>query len=153
MRCLSAVKRALTDTGLPAHTLQLEVTETASLSRDTTSGTKLEELSALGVGIAIDDFGTGFSNLAYLRTLPIDVLKLAGLFIENLGGKLHARLADQQIARAIIDLAHTLGLTVTAEQVDNPGQAARLRALNCDAAQGWHFSKPLSPKEFRAALH
>ena len=113
---------------------------------------RLQELSALGVGIAIDDFGTGFSSLAYLRTLPVDVVKLPGVFIENFGGTLHRRLADEQIARAMIDLAHTLGLTVTAEQVKTAGQAARLRALGCDAAQGWHFAKPLPPDNIRAAL-
>ncbi|HUH68906.1 MAG TPA: EAL domain-containing protein, partial [Mycobacterium sp.] len=89
---------------------------------------------------------------AYLRTLPIDVVKLAGEFIENIDGNLHDRLADEQIARAMIDLAHTLGLTVTAEQVETPGQAARLRALGCDAAQGWYFAKPLPPDKIATAL-
>ena len=113
---------------------------------------RLQELAALGVGMAIDDFGTGFSSLAYLRTLPVAVVKLDGLFIKNLGGNIHDRLADEQIARAIIDLAHTLGLTVIAEQVETAGQAARLRVLGCDAAQGWHFAKPLSGDRISAAL-
>ena len=148
---LPLVKSVLADTSLPAQALQLEITENAHLSSET-SVARLEELSALGIGIAIDDFGTGFSSLAYLRTLPVDVVKLAGVFIENLGGTLHRRLADEQIARAMIDLAHTLGLTVTAEEVETAGQAARLRALGCDAAQGWHFAKPLPPDKIRAAL-
>ena len=80
------------------------------------------------------------------------MVKLAGVFIENLGGTLHRRLADEQIARAMIDLAHTLGLTVTAEEVETAAQAARLRALGCDAAQGWHFAKPLPPDKIRAAF-
>jgi EAL domain-containing protein (putative c-di-GMP-specific phosphodiesterase class I) len=103
----------------------------------------------MGVSIAIDDFGTGFSSLAYLRDLPIDVVKLAGEFIKNLGGNIQGRLADEQITRAMIDLAHTLGLTVTAEQVETASQAARLRALNCDSAQGWHFAKPMPPELFK----
>ena len=149
---LPLVESVLADTGLPAHALQLEITENASLRTPETSVTKLQELSALGVGIAIDDFGTGFSSLAYLRTLPIHVVKLAGEFIENLGGTIHGRLADEQITRAMIDLAHTLGLTVIAEQVETASQAARLRALGCDAAQGWHFAKPLSGDIICAAL-
>ena len=73
----------LADTSLPAQALQLEITENAHLSSET-SVARVEELSALGIGIAIDDFGTGFSSLAYLRTLPVDVVKLAAVFIENL---------------------------------------------------------------------
>lgn len=147
------VERVLADTGLPAGALQLEITETTSLNKETTSGTRLQELSDLGVRIAIDDFGTGFSNLAYLHTLPLDVVKLAGELIANLGSDIHDRLADEHIARAIIDLAHTLGLTVTAKQVDTPNQAARLRTLGCDTAQGWHFAKPLPLKKICTAPH
>ena len=77
----------------------------------------------------------------------MDVVKLAGEFIKNLGGNIHGRLADEQITRAMIDLAHTLGLSVTAEQVETASQAARLRAFGCDAAQGWHFAKPMPADE------
>ena len=126
---LPLVKSVLADTDLPSHALQLEFTENTNLRTPATSVIRLQELAALGVGMAIDDFGTGFSSLAYLRTLPVAVVKLDGLFIKNLGGNLHDRLADEQIARAIIDLAHTLGLTVIAEQVETAGQAARLRVL------------------------
>ena len=149
---LPMVERVLADTGLPAHALQLEITESANLTTFEASAARLHEVSALGAGIAIDDFGTGFSSLAYLRTLPIDVVKLAGEFIENIDDNLHDRLADEQIARAMIDLAHTLGLTVTAEQVETPGQAARLRAMGGDAAQGWYFAKPLPPDKIATAL-
>ncbi|OBI91102.1 GGDEF domain-containing protein [Mycobacterium asiaticum DSM 44297] len=146
---LSVVKNALHNNGLPPHALQLELTENAVLGKDETSVRRMQQLSAMGVSIAIDDFGTGFSSLAYLRDLPVDVVKLAGEFINNLGGNIHGRLADEQITRAMIDLAHTLGLTVTAEQVETPSQAARLRALGCDSAQGWHFGKPVAPELFR----
>ena len=144
---LPMVERVLADTGLPAHALQLELTENASLNIDEVSITRLQELSALGVGIAIDDFGTGFSSLAYLRNLPVDMVKLAGEFIENLGGDIHGRLADEQITRAMIDLAFQLGITVCAKRVETPCQAARLRDFGCDAAQGWHFAKAL-PADF-----
>ncbi len=144
---LSMVERVLGETGLPAHALRLELTENASLSIDEASITRLQELSALGVGIAIDDFGTGFSSLAYLRNLPVDMVKLAGEFIENLGGDIRGRLADEQITRAMIDLAFKLGIIVCAKRVETPGQAARLRDFGCDAAQGWHFAKAL-PADF-----
>lgn len=144
---VSVIKNALFAADLPPHSLQLELTENAILGKDETSINRLQQLSAMGVAIAIDDFGTGFSSLAYLRSLPADVVKLAGEFIKNLGGNIHGRLADEQITRAMIDLAHTLGLSVTAEQVETASQAARLRALGCDAAQGWHFAKPMPADE------
>lgn len=148
---ISVLKNALFSAGLPPHALQLELTENAILGKDETSVTRLQQLSAMGVPIAIDDFGTGFSSLADLRNLPIDVVKLAGEFIKNLGGNIHGRLADEQITRAMIDLAHTLGLSVTAEQVETPSQAARLRAMDCDAAQGWHFARPMPAEKLKRA--
>ncbi len=131
-------------TGLPPDRLQLEITESAVMSTADSCITALRELCELGVRIAIDDFGTGYSNLAYLRTLPVCELKVAGDFVEGLrhgpddpvGG------ADEQILSTLVTLAHTLGLTVTAEGVETPEQADRLRALGCDAAQGWHFGRP-----------
>ena len=149
---LPLLNRVLAETGLPPYALQFELTETQELTTSEIALSRLNELSALGVSIAIDDFGTGFSSLAYLLKLPIHEVKLAAPFIKNLGSNLHVRLADEQIVRAIIHLAHTLGLTITAEQVENPSQAARLRTLGCDAAQGWHFAKPLPPHKFRTAL-
>jgi diguanylate cyclase (GGDEF)-like protein len=146
---ISVVKNALLNANLPPHALQLELLENAVLGKDELSLGRLQQLSAMGVAIAIDDFGTGFSSLAYLRNLPVDVVKLAGEFIKNLGGNIQDRLADEQITRAMIDLAHTLGLTVTAEQVETASQAARLRALGCDDAQGWHFAKPVSAELFK----
>lgn len=149
---LPLIKSVLADTGLPAHALQLELTENISLNTSETSVTALQKLSVLGARIALDDFGTGFSNLTYLRTLPIHVVKLDGEFIQNLDDSLHRGPADEQITKAVIDLAHTLGLAVIAEQVETPSQAARLLALGCDAAQGWHFAKPQPANKIREAL-
>lgn len=143
------VEGVLGETGLPAHALQLELAEDARLSRDEKAVTRLQELSALGVGIAIDDFGIGFSSLAYLPRLPVDVVKLGGKFIECLDGDIQARLANEQITRAMIDLGDKLGITVTAKLVETPSQAARLRAFGCKAAQGWHFAKALPVDFFR----
>ncbi|OSC41181.1 EAL domain-containing protein [Mycobacterium decipiens] len=146
---LPLVESVLAETGLPAHALQLELAEDARLTRDEKSVTRLQELSALGVGIAIDDFGIGFSSLAYLPSLPVDVVKLAGKFIESLDGNIQARLANEQITRAMIDLADKLGITVTAKLVETPSQAARLRAFGCEAAQGWHFARALPVSFFK----
>lgn len=146
---IAVVKNALRNADLPPHALQLELTENAVLGKDKASVRRLRHLSAMGVSIAIDDFGTGFSSLAYLRDLPVNEVKLAGEFIKNLGGNIRGRLVGEQITRATIELAHTLGVTVTAEQVESASQAARLCALNCDAAQGWHFAKPMPPELFK----
>jgi len=92
--------------------------------------------------VAIDDFVTGYSNLACLRKLPVQTLKLAASFIEGLREPDHDDNADEEIISAVIRLAHALGLTVTAEGIETQAQADRLRALNCDTGQGWLFSRP-----------
>jgi diguanylate cyclase (GGDEF)-like protein/PAS domain S-box-containing protein len=139
------VARILEETGWPAHALQLELTESDLMG---TTGEPLQALRALadmGIRIAIDDFGTGYSNLAYLRALPVHALKLAGPFV-NGGGK-HAAdggdgtdEVDVEVLALLIDLAHTLGLSVTAEVVETPIQLERLRKLGCDTGQGWYFA-------------
>jgi diguanylate cyclase (GGDEF)-like protein/PAS domain S-box-containing protein len=140
------VARVLSDTGLPADLLQLELTESAVMPTAGEPVHSLRGLAATGVRIAIDDFGTGYSNLAYLRRLPIHALKLAGPFIEGLrsGGVVDsASLADERIVDALVRLAHALGLTVTAEAVETTEQAELLRALGCDSGQGLLFGAPV----------
>lgn len=141
---VTVVQRALAESGVSAKALQLELTEHAGICSDQTVVLRLRELSALGVGIAIDDFGCTLSNLTGLPKLPVSVIKLSGEFIQNLGNEIPGRTADEHIVHATIDLAHRLGLTVTAEQVENHVQATRLRELGCDAAQGWHFVAALA---------
>jgi diguanylate cyclase (GGDEF)-like protein/PAS domain S-box-containing protein len=134
------VTRALTESGLPPHRLQLEVTEHAVMTADPTGpAAVLHKLAELGVRIAIDDFGTGYSNLAYLRRLPVHDLKVAGVFIDNLRDP---DPADLHLVTTLIHLAHGLGLTVTAEAVETADQARRLRELGADTGQGWHFGRP-----------
>jgi EAL domain-containing protein (putative c-di-GMP-specific phosphodiesterase class I) len=136
------VQSALAGAGLDPSMLQLELTETAAMA---TAGAPLQALRQLvdsGVRVAIDDFGTGYSNLAYLSTLPVHVLKLAGPFIARLRDPGLPGGIDERIVDALIRLAHALGLTVTAEGVETPGQANRLRALGCDAVQGFYFARP-----------
>lgn len=144
------VKNALTGNGLPASALQLELGHDTSLGKDAAALIALQELSALGVGIAIDDFGTGFSSFANLPNLPVGVVKLAGKLVENIGGSIRDRAADEQITRAMIQLGRGLGLTVTAKHVETPRQLDRLHAFGCNNAQGWHFAQPLPASSFLA---
>ena len=112
----------------------------------------LRTLDAMGVRIAIDDFGTGYSNLAYLRHLPVKELKIAGSFVEGLQGSDRADPVDAQIVATLVTLAHALGLTVTAEGVETPVQAERLRRIGCDSGQGWLFAKPGKPDNIARLL-
>ena len=139
----------LAETGLPPCRLQLELTESAVMGTTDAALATLHQLSDLGVRIAIDDFGTGYSNLAYLRRLPVHELKIAGSFVEGLRSPRDP--VDERIVDTVVGLAHTLGLTVTAEGVETAAQAGRLRTIGCDAAQGWYFG-PAGPPQAIAAL-
>ena len=133
------VRAVLARSGLPPHALHLELTESAVLGDAPGPLDVLGDLSGAGIRLAIDDFGTGYSNLAHLGRLPVSELKLAGSFLDA------TPLDDQatrKIVPAVISLAHSLGLTVTAEGVETAEQADRLRELSCDEAQGWYFAAP-----------
>ncbi|AUG77392.1 histidine kinase [Kitasatospora sp. MMS16-BH015] len=154
------VAEVLERTGLPPRLLQLELTESAVLGPGGRPVQALQALADMGIRIAIDDFGTGYSNLAYLSRLPVHVLKLDGSFVEGFrdpvpGGRPDGRFrradADEQIVGAMVQLAHALGLTVTAEGIENAAQAERLRQTGCDTAQGWYFARP-GPAEAVAAM-
>jgi EAL domain-containing protein (putative c-di-GMP-specific phosphodiesterase class I) len=117
----------------------------------------LQALSDMGVRIAIDDFGTGYSNLAYLSRLPVKVLKLDGSFVrgfqyEEAPKGVPPNPADEVIVEAMIQLAHRLGLTVTAECVETSAQASRLRRIGCDTGQGWLYSRPVPPDRISELL-
>jgi diguanylate cyclase len=142
------VTAILDRTGLPPERLQLEITESALMSSADEPVRALRALADLGIRVAIDDFGTGYSNLSYLRNLPVCELKLAGSFVEGLRSPAQdaGRATDERILTTLVSLAHTLGLTVTAEGVETAAQAERLRLLGCDAAQGWHFGRPGPPE-------
>ena len=96
-------------------------------------------MRALGIRIALDDFGTGYSSLGQLRQLPIDMLKIAKTFVDDLDG----RGENSAFASAILALGLTLQMTTIAEGVEHPWQAAELRRLGCDLAQGYHFARPM----------
>jgi len=138
------VRGLLQRTGLPPERLQLEITESTMMSTTEEPVRALRVLADLGVRIAIDDFGTGYSNLAYLRDLPVTELKVAGEFVAGLRAPAAepASRTDERILASLVSLAHALDLTVTAEGVETAGQADRLRAIGCDAGQGWHFGRP-----------
>ncbi|MEU3746205.1 MULTISPECIES: putative bifunctional diguanylate cyclase/phosphodiesterase [Streptomyces] len=135
----------LAETGLAPHLLQLELTESAVMGSAGRPLQALKALSDMGVRIAIDDFGTGYSNLAYLSRLPVSVLKLDGSFVRGFQDEEHPNPADELIVEALVQLAHRLGLTVTAECVETSGQAARLRRIGCDTGQGWLYSRAVAP--------
>lgn len=135
----------LAETGLAPHLLQLELTESAVMGSAGRPLQALQALSDMGVRIAIDDFGTGYSNLAYLSRLPVSVLKLDGSFVRGFQDEAHANPADELIVEALVQLAHRLGLTVTAECVETSGQATRLRRIGCDTGQGWLYSRAVTP--------
>lgn len=146
------VAEILAETGLPAHLLQLELTESAVMGSAGRPLQALQALSDMGVHIAIDDFGTGYSNLAYLSRLPVSVLKLDGTFVRGFQDEAHANPADETIVQALVELAHRLGLTVTAECVETSGQASRLRRIGCDTGQGWLYSRAVGPDRIAEML-
>ncbi|WP_234426365.1 putative bifunctional diguanylate cyclase/phosphodiesterase [Streptomyces kebangsaanensis] len=152
------VAEVLAETGLAPHLLQLELTESAVMGSAGRPLQALRALSDMGVHIAIDDFGTGYSNLAYLSRLPVSALKLDGSFVrgfqhEERGGTAgRPSPADEVIVEAMVQLAHRLGLTVTAECVETCDQASRLRRIGCDTGQGWLYSRPVSPDRISELL-
>lgn len=142
------VVRVLAETGLPAHMLELELTE-SMLVHDTERvlGT-LEALKEIGVSLSIDDFGTGYSSLSYLKTFPLDYLKIDRSFVTDLPDDSNGG----AIVRAIIDMAHTMGMKVIAEGVETREQLDFLLEHDCDEMQGYYFSKPLPPVELTKLL-
>jgi diguanylate cyclase (GGDEF)-like protein/PAS domain S-box-containing protein len=140
---LRAVQHALEQSGLPAERLELEITESVLMQDDEANLAILHQLRALGVRIALDDFGTGYSSLGYLLRFPFDKIKIDRSFITGLPDKEQSK----AIVRAIIGLGQTLGITIVAEGVENPGQANALCSKGCQEAQGYLFSRPVPPQE------
>lgn len=134
------IANILSETGLPPHALELELTESTVMKSPEEARVVLKNLKALGLKISIDDFGTGFSSLSYLRHFPIDTLKIDKSFIVNLDSD-HA---NAMIAKAVISLAHNLKLQVVAEGVENSDQMEFLNKEKCNFAQGYFISRPLS---------
>ena len=144
----SEVAGALEASRLPAHCLELEITESASMRSPEHTVLLLLKLKAMGIGIAIDDFGTGYSNLSYLKRFPVDRLKLDRSFVSDITGNPE----DSALAHAIIGMAHSLNLAVVAEGVETPEQVSQLSKYGCDEMQGYYFSPPVDPGEFLEML-
>ncbi len=137
------VRRCLDVDGLDPSRLRIEVTESVIMHADDPGPmAALRTLADLGVRIVMDDFGTGYSNLAALRRFPLHELKLAGTFLKGLGPDGAGDAVDIKILATLVDLAHSLGLVVTAEGVETEAQDARVRAIGCDVAQGWLYALP-----------
>lgn len=132
--------------GVAASAFCLEITESAIMDDPLRAEAMLNRLSEQGFKLSIDDFGTGYSSLAYLKRLPVDELKIDKSFVMGM----EAGEDDAMIVRSTIDLAHNLGLTVVAEGVETAAILERLRALNCDEAQGYHIARPLPVDDFLA---
>jgi diguanylate cyclase (GGDEF)-like protein len=135
----ATLHKALSDHGMPAHHLTLEITESLLLGQDSVTEQRLREIRALGVKIAIDDFGTGYSSLAYLQRLPFDCLKIDQSFVRNLSKSTQ----DEAIVTAVLRMAEGLGVRAIAEGVETEAEAQRLRDLGCLQAQGYHFGRPM----------
>jgi EAL domain-containing protein (putative c-di-GMP-specific phosphodiesterase class I) len=138
----------LRENRLDGRQLELEVTERVLMTGVTENVATLKAIGELGVRFAIDDFGTGYSSLAYLRSLPIDKVKIDRSFLRAID----SQAADEAIVRAITALATTLGISVAAEGVENPAQLERLLALGCEEWQGHYFSAPLDAAGFEELL-
>lgn len=132
--------------GIPTHRLTLEVTESGLMTDFESARVQLNALSQEGVEVAIDDFGTGQSSLAYLKSLPINTLKIDRAFVTDVVED--AR--DRRLAETVTYLAHGLGCDVVAEGIENEAQQAQLLAMGCEIGQGYLYSRPLSAIEFMA---
>lgn len=145
---VSTVRNALATAGLDPSSLELELTESAVMQNPVEASKLLHEFKNMGVKIAIDDFGTGYSSLSYLQRFPVDRLKIDQSFVRDIGADPN----DAIIARAVISLGHSLGMSVIAEGVSSREQLAFLRENGCDEMQGYLFSRPLPIDELKLLL-
>ena len=143
-RLVKVVRECTRSASIPPGLLEIEITEGVLVDRRGGAERVLQELAGMGVEVSLDDFGTGFSSMAYLKRFPVHKIKIDQAFIEGLG-----RDKDSQaIVASIIAMSHALGKIVVAEGVETAAQAAILRKLRCDQAQGFHLSYPLSADQF-----
>ena len=142
---MAAVQHALENSGLPAHRLELEITESVLLQNSKTVLATLHELRALGIRTALDDFGTGYSSLSYLRSFPFDKLKIDQSFVREMTH----RPGSLAIVTSVLDLARKLGMATTAEGVETEEQISQLRQVGCTEVQGFLFDHPRPAAEIR----
>src|SRR5262249_62039187 len=141
------VESLLARWGLEPHRLILEITEGALMKDPAAATVGLERLSQLGVRLAVDDFGTGYSSLAYLQQFPVDMLKIDMSFVNDVLTR-----SGSLLVRAIVQIAHTLGLTPVAEGVESAAQSDALSACGCDLVQGFHLGRPVDAASTRTLV-
>jgi EAL domain-containing protein (putative c-di-GMP-specific phosphodiesterase class I) len=142
------VRQALFDSGMSARQLVIELTESMLMGDMPHCLSLMHDLKAIGVALSIDDFGTGYSSLAYLKKFPIDELKIDRAFIADLPGSA----TGTALVRTVIELGHSLGMSVTAEGVEKAEQLACLTHLGCDLYQGFLFGRPVPARELLERL-
>jgi len=142
------VENALAESHVDPASLKLEITETVVMQDAPATLETLHALKALGVQLAIDDFGTGYSSLGYLKRFPVDTLKIDRSFVQGVA----LDTEDTAIVRAVISVAKSLNLSVTAEGIETDAQLSQLQSLGCDRGQGYLFARPLAPEPLRLAL-
>ena len=146
---LESVTDALQESGLPASMLELEITETLMMENEDLAISQLWELKKMGIKISIDDFGTGYSSLAYLKQLPIDILKIDRSFVKNLPDDQD----DVVLTSTIINMAKNLGLNIVAEGVETIEQLQYMCEHGCELIQGYYFSPPVSASHLEGLLN
>ena len=147
-KLVEEITDALTMSGLDPACLKLEITESVVMQDVPATLAKLHELKDLGIRLAIDDFGTGYSSLGYLKRFPVDTLKIDRSFVKGLsheGG-------DSAIVRAVVTVAKSLNMDVTAEGIETEQQRLELKALGCDLGQGFLFARPTTPEHLKPLL-
>lgn len=145
---IDKVKDILYKEQLTSNYLDIEITESLLMESTEDNINKLKFLKSIGINISLDDFGTGYSSLNYLRQLPINALKIDRSFIQEIGHNANQKL----IVNVMIDLSHKLGYKVVAEGVETKEQLQLLKAMGCDIAQGYYFSKPITSEEMEELL-
>ncbi|HAC30413.1 MAG TPA: diguanylate cyclase, partial [Marinobacter hydrocarbonoclasticus] len=139
-----AIMRALNDSNLRPELLELEITERLILDNSIETADILKQLDKVGIRLSVDDFGTGYSALSYLKSYPFDTLKIDKSFVQDVLKENE----DASLVRAIINMAHSLGLKVVAEGVEEEDQTHFLKAEHCDYSQGYFYSRPLPEQDF-----
>ena len=145
---VATVLTIVQDLGLPSDLLEIELTESTIMEGGPATIEKLKALRAAGIHLSIDDFGTGYSSMSYLKKFPIEVLKVDRSFVRDLPGDAE----DAAITKAILAMARSLRLTVTAEGVETAAQADFLTLEGCQLAQGFFFSRPITAYEIARLL-
>ena len=143
---VESVAQVLREEGVEGRLIELELTERMLMEDLPEVSAKLDKLAAMGIRVSVDDFGTGYSSLGHLKELPIDKMKIDSSFVKDLP----AERGSAAIARAIIQMARSLGITAIAEGVETEAQRSFLALNGCDELQGDLISKPLAAAEFEA---